>query len=81
MYNHNTTDLIWSCTGSAYCNPSDLSCNDLALGSAADEGGTARWTRHSLLSRGTGESYGHYSAGHRHGIVPVGRSAMVNSVH
>ncbi|MDB5960554.1 MAG: hypothetical protein JWP59_1848 [Massilia sp.] len=65
--------------GGSYCNPSDWLCNDLTLGSAANEGGSAKWSYHSVSFRDDNESYNHYTAGNWHGIVSVVRSAMVSS--
>lgn len=65
--------------GGAYCNPSDWFCNDLTLGSAANEGGKAKWSYHSVSFRDDNESYNHYTAGNWQGIVSVVRSAMVSS--
>ena len=65
--------------GGSYCNPSDWLCNDLTLGTGATEGGTAKWTNHSVSFRDDNESYNHYAAGNWQGIVSVVRSAMVNS--
>ena len=65
--------------GGAYCNPSDWLCNDLTLGSAATEGGHAKWTNHSVSFRDDNEAYNHYAAGNWQGIVGVVRSAMVSS--
>jgi hypothetical protein len=65
--------------GGAYCNPSDWFCNDLTLGTAANEGGSAKWSYHSVSFRDDSESYNHYAAGNWVGIVSVVRSAMVSS--
>jgi hypothetical protein len=66
-------------SGGSYCNPSDWFCNDLTLGSSANEGGTAKWSYHSVSMRDDSESYNHYAAGNWLGIVSVVRSAMVSS--
>ena len=65
--------------GGSWCNPSDWFCNDLALGTAANEGGAAKWSYHSVSFRDDGESYNHYAAGNWQGIVSVVRGAMVSS--
>ncbi len=65
--------------GGSYCNPSDWFCNDLTLGSAANEGGGAKWSYHSVSFRDDGENYNHYAGGNWLGIVGVVRSAMVGS--
>ena len=64
--------------GGSYCNPSDWLCNDLALGTAANEGGSTKWHDHSVAFRDDGEAYNHYANGNWGGIVFVVRSAMVN---
>lgn len=66
-------------SGGSYCNPSDWFCNDLTLGTAANEGGRAKWSYHSVLFRDDGESYNHYANGNWGGIVGVVRTAVVNS--
>jgi hypothetical protein len=66
-------------SGGSYCNPSDWFCNDLTLGTAANEGGSAKWSYHSVSFRDDSESYNHYAAGNWVGIVSVVRSAMVSS--
>jgi len=66
-------------SGGSYCNPSDWLCNDLTLGTAANEGGSAKWSYHSVSFRDDGETYNHYANGNWGGIVSVVRSAMVNS--
>ena len=65
--------------GGAYCNPGDWLCNDLTLGTAANEGGSAKWSYHSVSFRDDGEAYNHYTNGNWGGIVSVVRTAMVNS--
>ena len=65
--------------GGSYCNPSDWLCNDLTLGTAANEGGSVKWSYHSVTFRDDGESYNHYASGNWLGIVSVVRSAMVSS--
>jgi hypothetical protein len=66
-------------SGGSYCNPSDWFCNDLALGTASNEGGSAKWSYHSVSFRDDGENYNHYANGNWQGIVSVVRSAMVSS--
>lgn len=66
-------------SGGSYCNPSDWFCNDLALGTAANEGGSAKWSYHSVSFRDDGENYNHYANGNWQGIISVVRSAMVSS--
>jgi hypothetical protein len=66
-------------SGGSYCNPSDWFCNDLTLGTAANEGGSAKWGYHSVSFRDDNEAYNHYTNGNWGGIVSVVRGAMVNS--
>jgi hypothetical protein len=66
-------------SGGSYCNPSDWFCNDLTLGTATNEGGSAKWSYHSVSFRDDGEAYNHYTNGSWGGIVSVVRSAMVTS--
>ncbi len=65
--------------GQGLCNPSDWFCNDLTLGTAANEGGSTKWSYHSVVFRDDNETYNHYAAGNWGGIVGVVRNAVVNS--
>lgn len=65
-------------SGGSYCNPSDWFCNDLTMGTAANEGGSAKWSYHSVVFRDDAEAYNHYTNGNWQGIVGVVRSAMVS---
>jgi hypothetical protein len=76
---YHTTGGISGTSGGSYCNPSDWWCNDLTLGTAAAEGGRAKWTNHSVAFRDDAEAYNHYAAGNWLGIVGVVRNAVVNS--
>lgn len=64
--------------GGSYCNPSDWFCNDLTLGTAAAEGGRAKWTNHSVAFRDDAEAYNHYTNGNWQGTVGLVRTDMVN---
>ena len=66
-------------SGGSYCNPSDWFCNDLTMGTAANEGGSAKWSWHSVSFRDDNETYNHYANGNWQGIVGVVRSAVVSS--
>ena len=55
--------------GGSFCNASDWFCNDLTLGAAANEGGSTKWTNHSVKFRDNGESYNHYTNSNWGGIV------------
>jgi hypothetical protein len=68
-------------SGASYCNPSDFFCNNLNLGTATNEGGSVKWTNHSVLFRDDGESYNHYTNQNWLGIVSVVRAAMVNNAN
>jgi len=63
-------------SGGAYCNPSDWFCNDLTLGTAAAEGGAAKWTNHTVQWRDDGEAYNHYTNGAWGGVVSKVRADM-----
>ena len=75
---YHSTGGVSGSGGGSYCNPSDWFCNDLTLGSGANEGGSAKWSYHSVSFRDDNESYNHYTAGNWQGIVSVVRTAMVN---
>lgn len=66
-------------SGGSYCNPSDWFCNDLTLGTAAAEGGKAKWSNHSVVFRDDGEAYNHYTNGNWQGVVGLVRNDMVNN--
>jgi len=63
-------------SGGAYCNPSDFACNDLTLGTAAAEGGRAKWTNHTVAFRDDGETVNHYTNGNWGGVVGKVRADM-----
>jgi hypothetical protein len=65
--------------GGSYCNPSDWFCNDLALGTAANEGGSTKWNYHSVSFCDDAEAYNHDAGGNWHGIVGVVRAAVASS--
>lgn len=64
-------------SGGSYCNPSDWLCNDLTLGTAANQGGRAKWSYHSVMFRDDSETYNHYANGNWGGIVSKVRADMV----
>ena len=66
-------------SGASFCNPSDWFCNDLTMGTAANEGGSVKWSYHSVSFRDDNEAYNHYANGNWQGIISVVRSAMVTS--
>ncbi len=63
-------------SGGSYCNPSDWFCNDLTMGTAATEGGRAKWSRHSVSFIDTSEAYNHYTNGNWQGVVSLVRADM-----
>lgn len=64
-------------SGGSYCNPSDWFCNDLTLGTAANEGGRAKWSNHSVVLRDDAEAYNHYANGNWGGVISRVRADMV----
>ncbi len=66
-------------SGRSLCNPGDWFCNDLTLGTANNQGGSAKWSYHSVLFRDDGEDYNHYMDGNWGGVVSVVRNAVVNT--
>ncbi|HEY0064924.1 MAG TPA: hypothetical protein VGC21_22590 [Telluria sp.] len=76
---YHSTGGVAGSSGGAYCNPSDWFCNDLTMGTAANEGGSAKWGYHSVVFRDDAEAYNHYASGNWQGIVGVVRNAMVSS--
>jgi len=76
---YHSTGGVSGSSGGSYCNPSDWFCNDLTMGTAANEGGRAKWSNHSVLFRDDGENYSHTAGGNWEGIVGVVRAAMVSN--
>lgn len=66
-------------SGRSLCNPGDWFCDDLRLGTEANQGGSAKWSYHSVAFRDDGQDYNHYGGGNWGGIVGVVRSAVVSS--
>lgn len=62
--------------GSSLCNPSDWLCNDLKLGTAANEGGSTKWSYHSVAFRDDNEAYNHYTNNNWAGVVSLVRKDM-----
>lgn len=75
---YHSTGGVAGSAGISLCNPSDFFCNDLTLGTAANEGGSVKWAFHSVLFRDDAEAYNHYSNSRWEGIISVVRSAVVN---
>lgn len=63
-------------SGRALCNPGDWFCDDLSLGAVPNQGGSTKWTNHSVAFRDDGEDYNHYTEGSWGGIVGVMRAAV-----
>jgi hypothetical protein len=76
---YHSTGGVSGSGGASFCNPSDWWCNDLTLGTAANEGGSSKWAYHSVSFRDDGENYNHYANGNWQGIISVVRSAVVSS--
>ncbi len=62
--------------GASFCNPSDLLCNDLTLGTAANQGGSTKWSYHSVKFRDDNETVNHYTNGNWGGVVSKVRADM-----
>lgn len=76
---YHSTGGIAGSSGRSLCNPSDLLCDDLTLGTAVNQGGSVKWSYHSVSFRDDAEAYNHYANGNWQGIISVVRTAMVNS--
>jgi hypothetical protein len=70
---YHSTGGVAGSGGRSLCNPSDWFCNDLNLGTAANEGGSVKWSYHSVAFRDDAEAYNHYSNGAWQGIISVVR--------
>lgn len=64
-------------SGGGFCNPSDWLCDDLTLGTAANQGGRAKWSYHSVQFRDDAEALNHYTNGNWGGVVSKVRADMV----
>ncbi len=76
---YHSTGGIAGSSGQSLCNPSDWFCNDLTMGTAANEGGSVKWSYHSVTFRDDAEAYNHYANGNWQGIISVVRTAMVST--
>lgn len=76
---YHSTGGVSGSSGAGFCNPSDWFCNDLTLGTAAAEGGKAKWSFHTVKFRDDGEAYNHYANGNWGGIISVVRTDVVNN--
>lgn len=66
--------------GRALCNPADWWCDDLTLGTAANEGGSRKWSYHTVKLRDDKEQFDHYARGQWLGIIdPVRKDVVVNA--
>ena len=55
--------------GRSLCNPGDWFCDDLRLGVEPNQGGSVKWSHHSVAFRDDREDYDHYTRGSWAGIV------------
>ncbi len=74
---YHTTGGVAGSSGQSLCNPADWLCNDLTLGTALNEGGSAKWNYHSVAFRDDAEAYNHYANSNWQGIISVVRADMV----
>ena len=65
--------------GTRLCNPTVSSCNDLTTGTAANEGGSVKWTNHDVKFRDSSDKYNHYTNGNWGGVVGLVRANMVTN--
>jgi len=63
--------------GTALCNPSDWWCNDLTLGTAANEGGSRKWSYHTVKFRDNKEQFDHYARSNWQGVIDLVRKDIV----
>ncbi len=75
---YHSTGGIAGASGTSLGNPADWLSNDLTLGTAANEGGSVKWSNHSVVFRDDNEAYNHYANGNWQGIISVVRNDMVN---
>jgi hypothetical protein len=75
---YHSTGGVAGSSGQGLCNPADWLCNDLNLGTAANEGGSVKWSYHSVSFRDDAEAYNHYSNSAWQGIISVVRSDVAS---
>lgn len=63
--------------GAGFCNPADWFCNDLTLGTAANEGGSLKWNYHKVAFRDDASALDHYTNANWAGVVSKVRADMV----
>lgn len=68
-------------SGASFCNPSDWFCNDLTLGTAANEGGRTKWSYHTVQFRDDSEALNHYTSGNWAGVVSKVRADMAANAY
>ena len=74
---YHTTGGVSGTTGASFGNPSDWFSNDLTLGTAACEGGAAKWSYHTVAFRDDNEARNHYANGAWAGIIGPVRTDVV----
>lgn len=74
---YHSTGGVSGSAGQGLCNPADWLCNDLTLGTAANEGGSTKWSYHSVSFRDDAEAYNHYANNNWQGIISVVRNDVV----
>lgn len=66
--------------GTDLCNPADWWCNDLTLGTSTNEGGSRKWSYHTVKFRDDNEAYDHYARSNWLGVIDlVRRDVVVNA--
>jgi hypothetical protein len=78
VVSYHSSGGVAGAAGTALGNPTDWFANDLTLGTAANEGGSGKWSFHSLSFRDDAEAYGHSTQGNWAGIVSLLRAAMAS---
>ena len=63
--------------GQSLCNPSDWWCNDLNLGTSANEGGSRKRSYHTVKFRDNKEQYDHYARSNWQGVIDLARKDIV----
>jgi hypothetical protein len=78
---YHSTGGVAGSAGRSLGNPSDWFSNDLNLGTAANEGGSVKWSYHSVSFRDNNESYNHYANGNWQGIISQVRAAVAGAAN
>jgi len=77
---YHSTGGVSGSGGQGLCNPADWWCNDLTMGTATNEGGSRKWSFHTVKLRDDKEQFDHYARSNWVGIIdPVRKDMVINA--